>query len=55
MNANEEYMKIVDVVLKYSIHYPMIKFSCRKLEDKKTDISTHTVARPLIDEDESDD
>lgn len=48
MNANEEYKRIVDVVLKYSIHFPMAKFSCRQLDsqNKKTDISTYAVQRP---------
>jgi len=28
----------------------MIKFSCRKMDDKKTDISTHNIPRPNLDE-----
>lgn len=48
MGVNEEYSKIVEVVTRYSIHYPMIKFSCRKMDDKKTDISTHNVPRPTV-------
>lgn len=28
---NEEYAKVVDVVAKYSIHYPMINFTCKKV------------------------
>jgi len=28
----------------------MIKFSCRKMDDKKTDISTHNIPRPSRDE-----
>ena len=43
MGANDEYNKIVDVVSKYSIHYPMIKFTCKRVEDKKTDVSTHAI------------
>lgn len=56
MGANDEYNKIVDVVSKYSIHYPMIKFTCKRVEDKKTDVSTHAVNRPNMDKitDESD-
>ena len=49
MSPNEEYLRIVDVVSKYSIHYPMIKFSCKKVEDKKTDVSTFAVPRPNLD------
>jgi len=32
MNSNEEYRRIVDVVLKYSIHFPLARFSCRQLD-----------------------
>lgn len=46
IGLNEEYSKIVEVVTRYSIHYPLIKFSCRKLDDKKTDVSTHNIVRP---------
>ena len=49
MGANDEYQKIVDVVSKYSIHYPMIKFTCKRVEDKKTDVSTHAIQRPNLD------
>ena len=49
MGANEEYQKIVDVVSRYSVHYPMIKFTCKRVEDKKTDVSTHAVQRPNLD------
>ena len=37
---------MVDVVSKYSVHYPLIKFTCKKLEDKRTDVTTHAVPRP---------
>ena len=50
IGLNEEYAKIVEVVTRYAIHYPMIKFSCRKMDDKKTDISTHNIPRPVGDE-----
>jgi len=36
----------VDVVARYSVHYPMTKFTCKKIEDKKTDVSTHSLDRP---------
>lgn len=49
MGVNEEYNKIVEVVSKYSIHYPMIKFTCKRVEDKKTDVSTHAIQRPNLD------
>jgi DNA mismatch repair protein MLH1 len=49
MGTNDEYQKIVDVVSKYSIHYPMIKFTCKRVEDKKTDVSTHAIQRPNLD------
>ena len=49
MGHNEEYNKIVDVVSRYSIHFPMIRFTCKRLEDKKTDVSTHAVNRPNLD------
>ena len=45
----EEYHKIVDTVSRYSVHYPMIKFTCKRVEDKKTDVSTHAVNRPNLD------
>lgn len=38
------------VVSKYSIHYPMAKFTCKKVEDKRTDVSTNAVTRPEDDE-----
>jgi len=50
MGLNEEYAKIVDVVTKYAVHYPMIKFSCRKMDDKKTDVSTHNIPRPFLED-----
>lgn len=34
------------MVARYSIHYPLIKFTCKKVEDKRTDVSTHAVPRP---------
>ena len=46
IGSNEEYLKIVELVARYSIHYPLIKFSCKKVEDKKTDVNTHAVPRP---------
>lgn len=46
IGANEEYAKIVEVVTRYSIHYPLTKFTCKKVEDKKTDVSTHSIPRP---------
>ena len=49
MGVNEEYNRIVDVVSKYAIHYPMIKFTCKRVEDKKTDVSTHAINRPNLD------
>jgi len=49
MSPNEEYQRIVDVVSKYSIHYPMIRFTCKRVEDKKTDVSTHAINRPNLD------
>lgn len=49
MGPNEEYNKIVDVVSRYSIHYPMIRFTCKRVEDKKTDVSTHAINRPNLD------
>jgi DNA mismatch repair protein MLH1 len=52
MGQNEEYNKIVDVVTKYSVHYPMIKFTCKRVEDKKTDVSTHAIQRPNLDKEE---
>ena len=57
LGANEEYLKIVDVVSKYSVHYPLTKFTCKKVEDKKTDVSTHAVERPahLLELQDSDD
>jgi DNA mismatch repair protein MLH1 len=46
IGLNEEYSKIVEVVTRYAIHYPMTRFSCRKMDDKKTDVSTHNIPRP---------
>lgn len=46
MGANEEYNKIVEVVARYSIHYPLIKFTCKKVDSKNIDVSTHAVPRP---------
>ena len=45
IGLNEDYAKIVEVVTRYAIHYPEIKFSCRKMDDKKTDVSTHNIIR----------
>jgi hypothetical protein len=44
------------VVAKYSVHYPLIKFTCKKIEDKRTDVSTHAVPRPneLVEESQED-
>jgi hypothetical protein len=36
----------VEVVARYSIHYPLTKFTCKKVEDRKTDVSTLSVPRP---------
>jgi DNA mismatch repair ATPase MutL len=47
---NEEYAKIVEVVTRYAVHYPLTKFSCRKMDDKKTDVSTHNIPRPFGNE-----
>lgn len=52
MGINEEYAKVVDVVARYSIHYPMVKFTCKKVEDKRTDVSTHAVPRPNFSEED---
>jgi DNA mismatch repair protein MLH1 len=54
MALNEEYSRIVEVVTRYAIHYPHIKFSCRKVDDKKADVSTHNIPRPpsISDEEE---
>ena len=49
MSCNEEYSKIVDVVSRYSIHYPLIKFTCKRVEDKKTDVSTYAINRPNLE------
>ena len=46
LGSNEEYAKVVDVVARYSVHYPLIKFTCKKVEEKRTDVSTHAVPRP---------
>ena len=47
IGLNEEYAKIIEVVTRYAVHYPMIKFSCRKMDDKKTDVSTHNILRNI--------
>lgn len=47
IGLNEEYAKIVEVVTRYAVHYPLTKFSCRKMDDKKTDVSTHNIPRPI--------
>jgi DNA mismatch repair protein MLH1 len=49
MSSTEEYQKIVDVVSRYSIHYPLIKFTCKRVEDKKTDVSTYAINRPSLE------
>lgn len=56
MSAGEEYAKVVDVVARYSVHYPMLRFTCKRVEDKRTDVSTHAVQRPNLSliEDESE-
>lgn len=46
LGANEEYNKIVEVVARYSIHYPLIKFTSKKVDSKNIDVSTHAVPRP---------
>ena len=57
LGSNEEYQKVVDVVARYSVHYPLIRFTCKKVEDKRTDVSTHAVPRPasLLEAPNSDD
>jgi len=50
IGLNEEYAKIVEVVTRYAVHYPLKQFSCRKMDDKKTDVSTHNIPRPFGDE-----
>lgn len=47
IGLNEEYAKIIEVVTRYAVHYPLIKFSCRKMDDKKTDVSTHNILRNI--------
>ena len=42
------------MVSRYSIHYPLIKFTCKRVEDKKTDVSTYAINRPCIDQLESE-
>ena len=46
LGANDEYSKVLEIVVKYSIHNPLIKFAFKKLEDKKTEITTHSLDRP---------
>lgn len=50
MTAGDEYTKVVEVVSKYSVHYPMLKFTCKRVEDKRTDVSTHALVRPNLSE-----
>ena len=56
MSHGEEYAKVVDVVARYSVHYPMLHFTSKRVEDKRTDVSTHAVNRPNLSliEDESE-
>lgn len=46
MNTNDEYQKIVEVIARYAVHFPLIKFSCKNIEGKRTDVNTHSVNRP---------
>lgn len=48
MKPKEEYHKIVDIMARYAVHYPMLKFTCKSVEDKKTDVTTMAVQRPDI-------
>ena len=46
MHPKDEYKKIVEVIAKYAVHYPMLKFTCKSVEDKRTDVTTMAVQRP---------
>ncbi|CAI2386726.1 unnamed protein product [Moneuplotes crassus] len=41
----EEFMRIVNVVMNYSLHYCMINFTCKALESNNTPVSTVNINR----------
>eukprot|EP00871_Galdieria_phlegrea_P006098 jgi/Galph1/976/GphlegSOOS_G5689.1 len=46
-SANEEYRLIIDLLMKYSVRYPSISFSCRRLENRKQDFFVKAVKSQL--------
>jgi DNA mismatch repair protein MLH1 len=46
IGAQEEYQRICEVVSRYAIHYPLCRFTCKRVEDKKTDVTTYSIERP---------
>ncbi|GJD06082.1 DNA mismatch repair protein Mlh1 [Galdieria sulphuraria] len=46
-NSKEEYRFIIDLLMKYSIRYPSVSFSCRRLENAKYDFFTPSVDSEL--------
>ena len=48
IGLNEEYAKIIEVVTRYAVHYPLIKFSCRKVSILLLCFSYHYYYRWMI-------
>lgn len=46
-SSKEEYRFIIDLLMKYSVRYPSVSFSCRRLENTKFDFFTPCVESEL--------
>ncbi|GJQ08760.1 hypothetical protein GpartN1_g551.t1 [Galdieria partita] len=46
-NSKEEYRFIIDLLMKYSVRYPSVSFSCKRLESTKYDFFTPCVESEL--------